>query len=77
MLFVIARRPRNDGVSLSSEALPYRMWYDTVPHAVGYAQFRAGLKSARIEIRDGSGEIVETIHHDPDGKRETNTLGGL
>src|ERR1700730_799538 len=49
MTFTIQPRPRNDGVTLASDALSFPMWYGTAAHAIGYTTFRAGNKSARID----------------------------
>lgn len=76
MTFTIQPRPRNDGVTLASDALSFPMCYGTAAHAIGYATFRAGNKSARIDVLDVDGAIVETIEHD--GRRDNaNTLGGM
>jgi hypothetical protein len=53
------------------------MWYGTACDAVGYAQFRAGTKAARIEIRDAGGQTVEIVDHDPNERRKISTIGGL
>lgn len=77
MTFTIKPRPRNDGVTLASDALSFPMWYDDVPSAVYSAKFRAGHQSARIEVLNAAGEVLETITHDPVRRDNANTLGGL
>lgn len=72
--FTIKPRRQNDGVTLASEALAFPMWYENVALAVNYAKFRAGNQSARIEVFDGFGVIVEIIEHDP-GPDSEDTLG--
>jgi hypothetical protein len=76
MTFTIKPRPRNDGVTLASDALSYPMWYRQTEHAIGYAKFRAGNQSARIDVLDASGAIMETIEHDPT-RRDTVAEGRL
>ena len=65
MQFTIKPRPRNDGVTLASDALSFPMWYGTAEHAIGYAEFRA------------AGEVLRTIEHDPARRDNANTLGGI
>ena len=77
MHFTIKPRPKRDGFTLSSDALPFPMWYGTAAHAVGYAQFRAGAQLARIDVLDGTGAIVETIEHDPARRENSQALGDL
>jgi hypothetical protein len=69
--------PRNDGVTLASDALGFPMWYDDVPGALYYARFRAGNQAARIDVLDAAGAIVERIEHDPGRRDNANTLGGV
>ncbi len=64
-------------MTLVSDALGFPMWYGATEHAVGYAKFRAGNQSARIDVLDAAGAIVETIDHDPGRRDNANTLGGL
>jgi hypothetical protein len=77
MLFAIKPRPTRDGFTLSSDALSFPMWYGTAAHAISYARFRAGTQSARIDVLDAAGAIVETIDHDPARSDNANTLGGV
>ena len=78
MIFTITPQPRNNGVTLASDSLSYPMWYGRVDHAIGFAKFRAGNQSARIEVLDAAGAILETIEHDPAERRESaNMLGGV
>jgi hypothetical protein len=77
MTFMIKPRPRNDGVTLASEALSFPMWYGNAADAVYYAKFRAGNQAARIDVLDATGAILETIAHDPRGRDNANTLGGV
>jgi hypothetical protein len=53
------------------------MWYGTTAHADGYAKLRAGNQSARIEVFDAAGAIVETTQRDPGRRDNANTLGGV
>lgn len=77
MTFTIKPRPRKDGVTLASDALSYPMWYGKTEHAIAYAKFRAGNQSARIEVLDATGAMLETIAHDPARSDNANTLGGV
>jgi hypothetical protein len=76
-LFTIKPRPKRDGFTLASDALAFPMWYGNAPDAVHYAKFRAGNRSARIDVLDAAGEIVEAIEHDPGRRDNANTLGGV
>jgi hypothetical protein len=77
MIFTIKPRPRNDGVTLASDALAFPMWYGNAADAAAYARFRAGNQSARIDVLDATGAILETIAHDPGRRDNANTLGGV
>jgi hypothetical protein len=77
MKFSVKRRPRNDGVTLASDALAFPMWYGNAEHAIGYAKFRAGNQSARIDVLDATGAIVQTIEHDPARGENAQTIGGI
>ncbi len=78
MTFTIKPRPTNDGFTLISDALPFgRLWYLEVDDAISYATFCAGDQSARIEILNAAGEVIETIEHNPSHRDNANTLGGL
>jgi hypothetical protein len=76
MTFTIKPRPRNDGVTLASEALSFPMWYGNADDAAYYAKFRAGNQSARIEVLDATGAMLETIAHDP-GRRDNANSNDL
>jgi hypothetical protein len=77
MTFTIKPRPRNDGVTLTSDALGFPMWYDDIPGAVYYAKFRAGNESARIEVLNADGEVLRTIEHESTWRDNIDRLGGL
>lgn len=77
MNFTIKPRPRNDGVTLASDALSFSMWYRNADDAASYAKFRAGNQSARIDVIDATGAIVATIEHDPGHRGNANTVGAL
>jgi len=78
MTFTIKPRPRNDGFTLISDALPFgRLWYLEVSDAVGYAKSLAGNQPARIEVLNAAGEVIETVEHSPSHRDNANTLGGL
>ena len=78
MTFTIKPRPTNDGFNLISDALPFgRLWYLEVRDAISYAKFRAGDQSARIEVLNAAGEVIETVEHNPSRRDNANTLGGL
>jgi hypothetical protein len=57
-------------------ALPFPIWYFKVHRAVAYAKFRAGDQSARIEVLNAAGEVIETVEHNPSRRGNSNTLGG-
>ena len=42
-----------------------------------YAKFRAGDQSARIELLNAAGEVIETVEHNPSHRDNANTLGGI
>lgn len=44
---------------LASDALPVPMWYDDVEGALYYAKFRGSNQSARIEILNAAGDLIE------------------
>jgi hypothetical protein len=77
MIFTITPRRTHDGLTLASDALSFPMWYGKAEHAIGYAKFRAGNQSARIDVLNVAGAIVETIEHDPGRRDNANTLGGV
>ena len=77
MTFTIKPRPTNDGFTLASDALPFPIWYFKVHRAVAYAKFRAGDQSARIEVLNAAGEVIETVEHNPSRRDNSNTLGGI
>ncbi len=77
MTFTIKPRPTNDGFTFASDALPFPIWYLEVRHAIFYAKFRAGDQSARIEVLNATGELIETVEHNPSRRDNANTLGGL
>jgi hypothetical protein len=77
MTFTIKPRRTKDGVTLSSGALSFSMWYGNAADAIGYAKFRAGSARASIEVFDERG-AARTIEHDPLVVRENaGQLGAL
>ena len=64
-------RPRKDhrGFDLISDALPFgRLWYNEIPHAIGYAKFRSRSHDAVIRVYDEADNVIETHEHNVDFK---------
>jgi hypothetical protein len=75
MTFTIKLRPKNDGVMLASAALDFPMWCSGVDQAVRYAQHRAGVKRATIEVYDEAGAMIKMIVHDAPDSEGKDTRG--
>jgi hypothetical protein len=57
-------RPRNRGVDLISNALPFgRLWYLEVSDAIDYAKHVSRSHHAVIRVYDAAGNVIETHEH--------------
>jgi hypothetical protein len=77
MKFTIQPRPTNDGFTLRSMWLAFPGQYPDVRTALVAAKLRAGSESARIEVLNAAGEVVEMIKHNPVRGGNTGTRGGV
>ena len=77
MKFTIHPRPTNDGVTLTSIWLAFPQQYPDVRRAVAAAKLIASIESARIEVFNAAGELVETIKHNPVRGDNTGQTGAF
>lgn len=65
LFFRIWPRHPKGGFNVASETLGFLMWHSTLDDAIDYAKAQSRGRTARIEISNATGEIVQTVEVEP------------